>query len=300
MRTKAAWAGLAVIAALAMAFPMKADALTREEEFSRVVQSINLTLADQIRSIPTPTMIQADRAAGQAALRRWVSDTRYVIQGQTRMLAMDGGLPHTNNPTRDAAILAQHEALTNYLVALGLLVDQFAFYADGPQSNLANYAPWFADAYYDANVLSLRIQRELAFSQADLSQDPLEAASLRVLGHSTEIQLELSNTANSNAHGVYLNAYDMSYRFSNAATAMQEALTIAQAERVRAGEAGEAWEDCLNHEALIARQTLVLADALRARGGYSLVAAPREMRTLLALYRSRPQRTTAFALNFSL
>jgi hypothetical protein len=300
---RAAWL-VAVLAALTLGLASpaaEAFGAGREEEYGRLVQSVNLGLSDQIFDMPHPSLIEQDPSAAQAALSEWVGAASAALQGQLRRRDELLDAPRSRNRERRAAMRAQAEAMDRFTTAFGLMVRQVEYYAALDLQRLSDQRAWYADAFYDARLLALRVQQDLAFAQAQLTDDPLAAATLRVLGHSSDIQLELSRAAHNHGHNVFLNSRDMAGRLGQASHRMREA--IAEARSTLAtyrGEEAIAWQDCLDHEALIASAAERLSIDLRSDGDRGFSGRGEAIARVLALYRDRPQRTVSFAMTFSL
>lgn len=277
-----------------------ASVVSPEEEYGRVVQSVNLAMADRIWMMPTPAALSANPARGQHALREWVQESQSVLAAQLVTLEEVAAPPRTPDRTRAAAMASQHEALNRMAIGFGLMLREFEYFAEVPSETLTREHDWFADAFYDARGLALNVQKDLAFAQADLAADPFVAACLRVLAHSTNIQLELSIMAHNGAHGVEQVASPMGRRMVEDSNAMRAAIAVAYARLPLAGENAEAWAECLAHEARIAEESLAFAIALRDKGGWRMGSAQAHLEVVMELYRSRPSRTTSFAQKFTL
>ena len=289
--------GLSLIPAQAVATSVEWVASEERAEerpaFYRVVQSVNLSLSDHVRALPTPQMLQSDPHAARANLRAWVAEGRVMVASQRRQLA-DGYSEASLLPEQNAAALAQTEALVRFMDGLDILFDEFDHYS-ASTARLLQFEPWFVDAYYDSQQLVIRIGQELILAQARMEPDPVVASSLRVFAYSADIQLELARAGHNRAHASYLDAREMADNFDRAAADMAEALALAQAAIELAGNDEQGWGDSLNYEAQILRETLSVADDMRSRAGMSLAGRYQGLDRLVELYRNRPTRDMVFA-----
>jgi hypothetical protein len=299
----AGWKALfvAVVMALFAAAPAHAFIFDRDEDYGRLVQSVNLGLADQVYAMPHPDGISADPVAARAALAEWARGASAAYQGQLRRSADLRDPPRSRNRARRAAMQAQAEAMETYMTAFHLMLDQVRYFAAASPETLRSQRAWYADAFYDARTLTLRVQKELAFSQAALAEDPLVSTSLLVLAHSTDIQLELSRAAHNRAHNSLLNSRDVAGRMAAAVLAMRTAIAEARTHLPSSSaDYAVAWQDCLDHEALIADAAERLSANLRADGDRGFSGQGQAIVEVLALYRDRPTRTVSFAMTFTL
>ena len=297
---RAALTAMVMMLALFAAPRAHAFIFDREEDYGRVVQSVNLVLADQIFSMPHPSAIDEDPAAARAALAQWAQGAAIALDAQLRRGTELRDPPRSRNRARRAAMRVQADSMSHFMIAFGLMLNEVDHFAAADPRVLAAQQAWYADAFYDARTLALRIQKDLAFAQSTLSDNALAAASLLVLAHSTDIQLELSRAAHNRAHGARVNGLDMAARLENAAQAMIVALAQARAQLPNGGDNAIVWQDCLDHEARIADAAVSLARDVRGEGDSGYSGAGAAMDRLLALYRDRPSRTISFAMTFTL
>jgi hypothetical protein len=279
----------------------EASIFDRDEDYGRVVQSMNLGLSDQVFAMPHPSLIDEDPAAAHAAIVAWTHEANAALAAQVRRSAEVADPPRSRNRDRRAAMQAQAQSMSRFMAAFRLMLDGVGYFAaSGPQT-LRDQRAWYADAFYDARTLALRVQNDLAMAQAILADDPLVSASLLVLAHSTDIQLELTRAAHNRAHGALLNSTDMAARLARSAQAMEVALAQARAELAAShNEQAIAWQDCLDHEAMIANAAQLLSNNLRGGGDRGFAGQGSEIDRVLALYRDRPSRTISFAMTFTL
>ena len=268
------------------------------EDFARVVQSVNLAVSDQIWAMPSPSVLDRSPTEAQTALVDWIETSRTLAAAQRRMLTQTA-TPQDADPRRQAALQAQDAIMHRYLESLELLLEELDYYA-ASAARLSQHEAWFADAFYDGRTLALRVQHELALSQADLSEDPLAASGLRVLAYSTQVQLELARAAHNRAHASFLNAREIADNLTRAADAMRAALQEAAPLLAERGEDADGWRLALAYEADIADAAMLAAQALRSQTSVSWAGRGAEMNRLVELYRARPARTTSFAMTFTL
>jgi hypothetical protein len=140
----------------------------------------------------------------------------------------------------------------------------------------------------------------LAVAQAELVSDPFQAACLRVLSFSADVQVHLAFLAQGNAHGMQLSPRMMGERLDASADSMLVALDQAKHSVPVGSDLADAWESSLVHEARIAQTANQLGQALITKNGWSSPGIQQDLDQLLALYRQRPTQTVNFAQSFAL
>lgn len=262
-------------------------------EYSRIIQSVNLALSDQVRSLPSPDLVRRSPEEARARLETWVAESRLVIADQRRKLE-DSSRYVMPEPAAAVEIEAQRRALLRFIDGLDILVEQFDYYSRSAR-NLQVNADWCLDAYYDAQLLGIRVVRDLTASQARLEQDPLVSRSLNVFAHSADIQILLALASHNRAHAAHLNALEWANNLSRSAEAMSIALAAADQSLQAASGDTEGWAEALAYEARIVAEARAVADALRTGPGVTLAGRTAGLDRLIVLYRNRPDRDMIFA-----
>jgi hypothetical protein len=150
-------------------------------EYSRIIQSVNLALADQVRALPSPDLVRRSPEEARARLETWVTESRLVLAAQ-RFKLEDPSQYVMPDPAAAVEIDAQRRALGRFIDGLDILVEQFDYYSQSTRRLEVN-ADWCLDAYYDAQLLAIRVVRDLTASQSRLEVDPLVSRSLNVFAH---------------------------------------------------------------------------------------------------------------------
>jgi hypothetical protein len=262
-------------------------------EYSRIIQSVNLALADQVRALPSPDLVRRSPEEARARLETWVTESRLVLAAQ-RFKLEDPSQYVMPDPAAAVEIDAQRRALGRFIDGLDILVEQFDYYSQSTRRLEVN-ADWCLDAYYDAQLLAIRVVRDLTASQSRLEVDPLVSRSLNVFAQSADIQILLALASHNRAHAAHLNALEWANNLSRSAEAMSQALDAANQALLTAPGDTEGWAEALAYEAQIVQETRAVAASLRNGPGLTLAGRTAGLDRLIQLYRNRPDRDMIFA-----
>jgi hypothetical protein len=273
---------------------------TPQERYGRLIQSANLALTDCVHALPHPSLMQSDPRRGQSELQAWLTEGSVVRTAVRRQIDQAGGAPLTIDLRQNEALITQQQAIEHLLTAFGLNLNYLQRFAALDPISLEREQAWYADTYFDACTMAMNVQRDLALAQAELVSDPFQAACLRVLSFSADVQVHLAFLAQGNAHGMQLSPRMMGERLDASADAMLEALDQAKHSVAVGSDLADAWESSLVHEARIAQLANQLGQALITKNGWSSPGIQQDLDQLLALYRQRPTQTVNFAQSFAL